>query len=175
MRRVAAVLLLAAAAACGDDDPVDVDLLDPELVVGKYDYRTLAFDIEGPTFGSYDILRVLSLDPATHFLVIVDDGTAQLVFEHPTNGTLQPANGSYRMLPDGVRIEFRNPGQPGVLLIPQVLDLVYDEATGELSFIEEVSVPLSRLETLFPALAEEPLADPVPGTLTVVFEPRQEG
>ena len=172
-RALAALLLVAGVVACGDDDgPTSTDALDSELVVGKYDYQTLAFDIAGPTFGSYDILQALNLDPDTHFLVIANDGTAQLAFEAPNTGALRIAQATYRMLGDGVRIEFQNAERPAELLIPQVIDLVYDETTDELTFTGDVSVALSRLEALFPELAEEPLGDPGPGTLTVVFEPR---
>ena len=172
------VLLLAAGlggglAGCDDDDPTDLeDLLDQELVVGTYDYQTLAFDVSGQTFGEYDLLDATQLDPSTHFLIIANDGTVDLAFQDPASGGLEIAGGDYEMLEDGLRITFDNAGLPGRLLIPQTLELTYDDESGELSFVGDVPAARTRLVELVPELEDEPLGDPVPGSLTVVFEPR---
>ena len=173
LRAATAVGLAVGITACdGAGDIINPNLLDQSLVVGTYDFEALEFDVAGSTFGSYDILTALNLDPTTHFLVIANDGTAQLAFQNPNTGALDPANGTYEMLENGLRISFENAGQPGVLLIPQILDLIYDSETGSLTFIGDVAVPLDRLVSLVPELDGEPLNDPVPGSLTVVFTPR---
>jgi hypothetical protein len=165
--------LAAGAGACGDDDdPVGPDLLDEDLVVGTYNYETLSFDVAGQTFGAYDLLQSLNLEPSSHFLVIANDGTAQLAFQNPETGALQVANASYDMTEDGVRIRFQNSTLPAQLLIPQTVELRYNVESKRLSFVDDLSVSLARLVELAPELEGEPLDDPVPGTLTVVFTPR---
>jgi hypothetical protein len=171
-RSVGALLVVLSLVGCGDDDLTGSNTLDPDLVRGTYDPTTLSFDVAGSVFGEYDILAALDRDPSTHFLVLSNDGTAQLAFLNPTSGQLEPANGTYRMLEDGVRIEFNNAGQPGLLLLPQILELTYDEETGTLTNRSEVAVGLARLISLVPELDGEPLSDPVPGVLAVVFTPR---
>jgi hypothetical protein len=166
-----ALALMVGAAACGgDDDITDLNLLDPELVVGTYDPTTLTFDVAGQTFGEYDLLAGLQTDEVPPLLVISNDGVAQLVFLDPATGRFEIGEGSYTMLEDGVRIAFASAGAPGRLLLPQTLDLVYD--SGQLSFTGEIQAPLDRLVSLVPELDGEPLSDPVGGVLSVVFTPR---
>lgn len=168
-----ALVVAAGVGACDDDDDLTgPDLLDAELVVGTYNYETLSFDVAGQTFGAYDLLQALNLDPSTHFLVIANNGTAQLAFQNPETGALTPAEGTYDMMEDGIRIRFQNASQAAPLLIPQILELRYSAESERLSFVGDLSVPLARLVELAPELEGEPLDDPVPGTLTVVFTPR---
>ncbi|MFO7894719.1 MAG: hypothetical protein R6U63_13370 [Longimicrobiales bacterium] len=171
---LAALLLLAiAAGACGEDeDLTDVNLLDSELVVGTYDPTTLTFDVAGQTFGEYDLLAGFADDDIPPQLVLANNGTAQLAFLDPETGILVPGNGSYTMLEDGVRITFNSAGDPGTLLLPQTLDLTFDDADGTLTFSSEIQAQLDRLVTLAPELEGEPLSDPVGGLLTAVFTPR---
>lgn len=172
LRAALGLILVGGLAACGDDDPVDLNLLDVELVVGTYDPTTLTFDVAGPTFGEYDLLAGLQTDEVPPLLVISADGVAQLVFLNPSSGRFEIGEGSYVMLEDGVRIAFVSSSAPGRLLLPQTLDLVYNETSGVLSFSGEIQAPLARLVTLVPALDGEPLSDPVGGVLAVEFTPR---
>ena len=105
-------------------------------------------------------------------MIISSDGVAQLVFLDPSTGRLETGEGSVRMLADGVRIVFVTAMIPGRLLLPQTLDLLYDETSGQLSYTAETQVPLNRLVALVPELADEPLSDPVGGVLTAEFTPR---
>lgn len=171
-RTALALTLVAVVAGCGDDGTTDVDLLDAEKVVGTYDPTTLTFDVTGPTFGEYDLLAGFQDDDIPPQLVIANNGTAQLAFLDPETGVLTTGNGSYTMLEDGVSIAFDNASDPETLLLPQTLDLVYDEETSELTFADTIQAPLSRLVTLAPELQDEPLSDPVGGLLDVVFTPR---
>lgn len=174
-RRLAATALLLLAAgvgACGDEEITDLDLLDPELVVGTYDPTTLTFDVAGQTFGEYNLLEGLQTDEVPPLLVISNDGVAQLVFLDPATGRFQIGEGSYTMLENGVQIAFASGDAPGRILLPQTLDLVYDSESGELGFSDEIQAPLGRLVDLVPELDGEPLSDPVGGLLSVVFTPR---
>ncbi|MGK7311463.1 MAG: hypothetical protein ACN0LA_04430 [Candidatus Longimicrobiales bacterium M2_2A_002] len=161
------------AGACGGDPFAEsgVDPLDPTLVIGTYDPTTLSFDVEGSTFGEYDLLAALP-DTEPPRLIISSDGVAQLVFLDPGTGRLETGEGSVRMLADGVRIAFVTADVPGRLLLPQTLSLLYDETSGTLSYTAETRVPLNRLVALAPELTDEPLSDPVGGVLTVEFTPR---
>lgn len=171
--RFAAVLALTGVVAgCGDDGTTDVDLLDAGNVVGTYDPTTLTFDVAGQTFGEYDLLAGFQDDDIPPQLVIANNGTAQLAFLDPETGVLTTGNGSYTMLEDGVSIEFENASDPETLLLPQTLELVYNEETGQLTFADTIQAPLSRLVTLAPELQDEPLSDPVGGELDLVFTPR---
>ena len=159
--------------ACGGDPFAEsgVDPLDAALVIGTYDPTTLSFDVEGSTFGEYDLLAALP-DEEPPRLIISSDGVAQLVFLDPGTGRLETGEGSVRMLADGVRIAFVTADVPGRLLLPQTLSLLYDETSGSLSYTAETQVPLNRLVALAPELTDEPLSDPVGGVLTVEFTPR---
>lgn len=168
-----ALVLAVGVVACGDDPLAgpNPDLLDRELVVGIYDPTTLSFDVAGPTFGEYDVLAGIPIEEPPR-LILASDGVAQLVFLNPSTGRLETGEGGYGMLEDGVRISFVAADVPGRLLLPQTLDLLYDETSGELSFSAEIQVPLARLVDLVPELADEPLSDPVGGVLTAEFTPR---
>ncbi len=166
------LLLAFGVAACGGDDPVDVNTLDPELVVGTYDPTILTFDVAGQTFGVYDLLTGFQTDEIPPLLVLSNNGTAQLVFLDPVTNQFRIGDGTYTMLEDGVRIAFENASDPLTMLLPRTLDLTYDATEGTLSLSEEIQAPLDRLVTLAPTLDGEPLSDPVGGLLEVVFTPR---
>lgn len=170
---ILSLLLLAfGVAACGKDDPVDVNTLDSELVVGTYDPTTLTFDVAGQTFGEYDLLAGFQTDEIPPLLVLSSNGGAQLVFLDPVTNQFRIGDGTYTMLEDGLRVSFNNSSDPLTMLLPQSLELTYDAADGTLSLSQEIQAPLDRLVTLASDLDGEPLSDPVGGLLTVVFTPR---
>jgi hypothetical protein len=173
-RRAALALALitaAGAAACGDD-PAEPSTVELDLVVGTYDPTTLTFDVTGPTFGEYDLLAGLPTQQNPPRLVVARDGTIQLVFEDPSTGQFTISNGTYELTGEGIQISFESAAGPGTLLLPQVLDLTLDMDTGQLRYSADTQATLSRLVTLVPDLAGEPLANPVSGLLTAVFTPR---
>lgn len=169
---VAVLLLSLGATACGNNDAVAVNGMDPELVVGIYDPTALTFDVEGSTFGVYDLLAGFADDDVPPQLVLANNGAAQLAYLDPQTGFLVTGLGSYAMLENGVRLSFNSAADPGKLLLPRTLDLTYDDTDGTLSFSQVIQVPLNRLVALAPELDGEPLADPVGGLLTAVFTPR---
>lgn len=163
------VLALAAlAAACGDDEEItEPETLDPEDVAGTYDPTLLTFDVSG-SLPAKDILDGLG-EGIPPRLVVSLNHTFQVVFIDPVTGEFQSREGEYTLLEDGVRLEFRSASDAMSLLLPQNLELTQGDGGATLGFSGEIDVSRARLRELVPEFEEEPLADPVPGTLDIVF------
>ncbi|MFW6040171.1 MAG: hypothetical protein ACOC9N_03755 [Gemmatimonadota bacterium] len=163
---VAAVLVGALAAACGDD-PTEPAATCDGTAAGVYDPTTLAFDVNG-NLPERDILA--RIDPALVPRLVVDRvGGFQLVFLDPETGGATLADGVCRTIEDGIELTFDDPASAQRILLPSRLPLEYDADAGILSFQGAVSVSRERLRALVPEFAGEPLSDPVPGRLTVIF------
>ncbi len=161
------LLALAALAACGSDRSTTGPTLDASLVEGFYTPTVLSFDPQGslPPTNLLDAIGQ-QIQP---YLFVGTDGRFMFLFID--NQTKLPAlvEGSYRTIENGIRLSFNNANQAEMLLLPKDLDLTFDQNAGTLSFSGTIQAPLARLFQLVPDWQNEPLADPVPGTLTVEF------
>lgn len=170
MRRrliLAALAVLAPAlSACGGDDPTEPGI-DPELVAGIYTPTVLGFDPQG-SLQEVNLLDGIGQE-IVPFLSVATNRSFQFLFIDNQTKEVVVASGTYETLTGGIRLTFKNATDARRLLLPTTLDLSFDELAGTLSFTGDVSAPRARLFELVPEWANEPLADPVPGTLTVEF------
>ncbi|MEJ2218220.1 MAG: hypothetical protein P8099_16550 [Gemmatimonadota bacterium] len=164
---VAVAALAAAATACGSRSTTTGPTLDPTLVEGFYTPTVLSFDPQGslPVANLLDAIGQ-EVEP---YLFIGTDRRFRFLFVDKQTGLPTLAEGSFRMLEDGIRLSFNKASDAAILLLPQNLDLTFDQTAGTLSFSGSIQVPRSRLFELVPDWQNEPLTDPVPGTLTVEF------
>lgn len=159
--------LVVAMAAC-DSESTGPDLGRSE-VAGTYDLTTLAFDPQGSLaevsledrFGGV-------LDPQ---LILSANGNVQLFYTDPVTGLGRTVNGTFTTTSTGARITFAQSGTFGEIFFPRTLQLGFNATAGTLEFTGSAgsSIARDRLVGLVPALADEQLLDPVPGTLRIVF------
>lgn len=166
MIQAALAVILPGLAACGGDDPTEPGL-DPELVAGIYTPTTLSFDPQG-SLPEVNLLDGIGQE-IVPFLSIATNRSFQFLFIDNQTKEVVVAGGTYETLADGIRLRFQSASDARRLLLPTELDLTFAELAGTLSFSGEVAAPRSRLFELVPDWAQEPLADPVPGTLAVEF------
>lgn len=154
-------------AACGDRATSTGPTLDPTLVEGFYTPTVLSFDPQG----SLPVANLLDAigQEVQPYLFIGTDGRFTFLFVDQQTGRPALVEGSFKMLEDGIRLSFDNTSDAATLLLPQNLDLTFDQNAGTLSFSGSIQAPRSRLFQLVPDWQNEPLTDPVPGTLTVEF------
>jgi|GEM_PF-514749 len=174
-RRMAGTAALAAlvlfGSACDDDDPARVDV--PDLtradVAGVYDMTILTFDPQGLGLPEADMLA--RLDPGTvpQLVVAANEDSLQLVFRRPGE-LVRTVAGSYRLGDTSIEVRFANSTEPGLILLPQTFDLNFDETEGELWYAAPVPVDTTRLFELVDEWSGEPVTNPLPGQLEVVFD-----
>ncbi|HUG39468.1 MAG TPA: hypothetical protein VMM12_03230 [Longimicrobiales bacterium] len=154
---------------CGDDGPTGPGLT-LEAVAGVYDPTELTFDPQGSPPPGDVLAQIQATQPQ---LVISVTGGFQIAFLDPVTGFIRTPGGIADPTADGVRLAFNNQADADLLLLPRTLVLTFHEDTGTLTFSGSVSVPRSRLLSLFPDLyGSEAFQDPTPGTLIVTFERR---
>lgn len=164
----AALATLALLPACGDDPTEPTVVPCGEAEAGVYEPTTLTFDVNG-NLPERDILD--RIDPTLRPELIVDlVGGFQLAFRDPGTGRFTTAEGDCTRVADGVRLEFDDATDAQRLLLPSTLPLDHDADAGTLSFQGSVAVSRARLQALVPEFKDEPLSDPVPGDLAVLFE-----
>lgn len=161
------LLFLAALTACGSNKSTTGPTLDPALVEGLYAPTALSFDPQGslPVVSLLDSISQ-QIQPE---LWVGTKGGFEFLFFNSQSRLPDVANGTYSMLENGVRLNFQNLSDAEKLLLPQQLDLTFDQNAGTLSFNGTIQAPRTRLFQLVPEWQNEPLTDPVPGTLVVEF------
>lgn len=163
----AAVALGTLAAACGDDGPTEPQDLPCEAMAGVYEPTTLTFDVNG-NLSEQDILA--RIEPVLRPLLVIDRvGGFQLAFRDSETGRFTTAEGTCTLVDQDAELEFSEATDAERLLLPARLPLDYDGDSGTLSFQGAVSVSRTRLQALVPEFSDEPLTDPVPGDLAVIF------
>jgi hypothetical protein len=164
-----AVMAAAALSACGDSsDPIQVVDVD---VRGTYDLTALKFDPQG-SLPEVDLKsRITGTIPR---LTLASNGLAQLVFVDPETGLVTLSNATYSVTAAGaVKLDF---GTANTLytktLLSRNMTFSYTSATRTLTFAgtSPDGVSRTRLIQLAPEWKDEQLFDPVPGTLTVIFQ-----
>ena len=167
MRRAVLPILVVALGivACGDDPAAPT--IGRDEVAGTYVLTTLSFDPQG-SLPDTDIRSRLETTQIPRLTVSGASDAFQLVFNNP-DGTLQVVSGTYRLRQEGIRLSFQNETDAQRILLPRNAELTFNAASGTLSFTADTSVRLSRLRQLVPEFQNEPLSDPVPGRLRVVF------
>jgi hypothetical protein len=169
--RVKLVPLLAAAllAACNGESTTAPGLPSAD-VAGVYDLTILTFDPQG-SLPEVDIKSRLGLAVQPR-LFLGTNGIAQLVYQDPNTQLEVSSQGSYSTSPNTVAVIFSDTNYVGFLLSRAMrFQFSSADSTRTLSFdsLDPDGVPLARLTALVPEWADEPLIDPVPGTLHVVF------
>lgn len=172
-RPLGLVLVGAAAVAggCGEGGGSQLGpTLEPEAVTGVYDITRLTFDPDGSVAGADIAARLDAAEPPRLFVAL--DLTFQLAYVDPATNKFVDVDGTYETLIDGIRLSFPSREAAQAILLPQQIDLTFDEASGTLSFDGGVDADLSRLVELVPEYAEEQFPDPVRGALEVEFTRR---
>lgn len=164
------VVLALAVLACGDSGN------EPELprgdVAGVYDLSVLTFDPQGQALGTVDIRSRLGQDQ-TPSLNLSADGRAQLIYQDPQSGFIEQVPADFSTGNGTVRVVFaEGTTKYRQILLPSSITFLYDEEAGTLTFSGISDASRARLQTLVPEWKDEPLSDPVPGTLTIVFKRR---
>lgn len=165
-RAVLPTLIVALGIAACSDDPA-APTIGRDEVAGAYVLTTLSFDPQG-SLPDTDILSRLEATQIPKLTVSGTSDAFQLVFNNP-DGTLNVINGTYRLREEGIRLSFKNDADAQRVLLPRNAELTLNDAAGTLSFNSSSQIPLSRLRQLVPEFQDEPLSDPVPGQLRVVF------
>ena len=96
------------------------------------------------------------------------------MFRDPATGFVTIASATYQLRGFGIEVTFDRATDAARILLPRRVNLTLDAAASTLQFSGEATVPLARLQQLVPEWADLPLADPVPGVLTVAFTRRQD-
>jgi len=154
--------------ACGENAGLVGPVIDRADVAGVYNLTTLTFDPQG-SLPARDVLALLEQADRPQLVLGRTDNTFQLAFRDPTSGLIEPLTGTYDLLARGVRLNFPAPSDGQRLLLPQRVDLMFAAESITLTFEGTLSVPLPRLRELVPAFREEPLSNPVPGRLALLF------
>lgn len=168
---VLAVALLGLA-GCGED--ATAPTVGRDQVAGTYDISVLAFDPAGGALQERSLLAQLPPSDRPEFNVSPLGNTAQLVFRDPATGFVTIASATYQLRGFGIEVTFDRATDAARILLPRRVNLTLDAAASTLQFSGEATVPLARLQQLVPEWADLPLADPVPGVLTVAFTRRQD-
>lgn len=168
-RPAVALLVILGTAGCGGGDGFAPNTIQPEEVAGLYNLTTLTFDPMGSLPNQNILARI---DTTFRQLVVSLDTTFQLAFIDPTTQKIEPLEGKYVLEADGIELVFRTDGDAQLLLLPRRLGLDFDQQAQVLSFGDSVSVSLTRVRQLIPEFQNEPLSDPLPGDLVVVFRRR---
>jgi hypothetical protein len=164
------VAMAAVLGACGDDDPSGPD--EPDLtredVAGEYTLVTLSFDPSG-SLPAANLLDRIDFAEVPSLIVAANEDSLQLVFR--VNGELlRIVPGGYDLRDDGITAELQNALVPAEILMPRTLLYDYNELQGTLRFSGAMSADTTRLFELVPEWSGEPVTDPLPGVLTVVFD-----
>lgn len=154
--------------ACGDGGtgPNTPDLTRAD-VAGIYDMTELSFDPQG-SLPSTDLLARLDAANLPQLVVSSNKDSVQLIFREP-GGLFRTPRGSYVLGDDDITITMANASEPGELLLPRTLTYEFDGAAETLSFAGLINADTTRLFALVPEWSDEPVVNPLPGTLTVEF------
>ena len=154
-------------AGCGEDEITEPPRLDVSVVAGLYSLTQLSFDPQG-SLPAADLLPALNTVPTLNLTTSLQ---AQILVQDPVTSLVFTINGTFQTTEDGIRLQFPEGSGNATLLLPSPLNLTFDEQAKTLTFSGAVQggIPRDRLIELVPALAEEQLLDPVPGTLVVQF------
>jgi len=154
-------------AGCGEDSVTEPPRLDVSVVSGMYSLTQLSFDPQG-SLPAVDLLPALNQVPTLNLTTTLQ---TQIVVQDPVTSLVFTINGTYQTTEDGVRIQFPEGAGNQNLLLPSPLNLTYDQQAKTLTFSGAVQGGISRerLIQLVPALADEQLLDPVPGSLVIEF------
>lgn len=170
MRRLVFCALAAFALGCGDDDDNGTGpTIDPVLVAGVYELQVLAFDPQG-MLPEIDLLQRISESQVPQ--LIVTETQFQLVYRDPATGLVSTSNGDYTLTREGIRLNFPTAAEAQGMLLPQRALFTYDANLRALWFEQNTSVSLERFRQLAPEYEDEPLTNPVPGRLEVIFQVR---
>lgn len=157
-------------AACSDSsDPVQVVDVD---VRGNYDLTALKFDPQG-VLPEVDLKsRITSTIPK---LNLATNNQAQLVFTDPNTGLITVSNATYTVNNAGnqISLDFGTANTSYTqTFLSRKMTFGYNQTTHALTFstASPDGVTRARLIQLVPEWKDEQLLDPVPGTLTVVFQ-----
>lgn len=170
-----AVLTMAAAlalgpVACDDDDGTGPrpPALSRADVAGQYEMVALSFDPQGilPQENLLDDLDDVSVP---ELVVSSTEDSLQLVFRDPEGGLVRTEPGSYDLGDTGIAVRFRTASEPGKLLLPRNIPLTYSEEEGDLSFSGQIQADTTRLFQLVEEWSGEPVSNPLPGVLQVIF------
>ena len=168
---LSAALAAVVSTGCGDSGPVEPNI-PVEDIAGAYRLTALTFDPQG-SLPSADVLaRLRGLGKPDPTLTLLEDGSLQLLFEDPANVLLRLVDGSFLTTPGGVDADFgTNAAYRSLLLSRRMLFSV--DGAGSLVFDGSPpdGLPQSDLIRLVTEWAGEPLTNPVPGSLRVVFGP----
>lgn len=174
MKRFAfAIISALALTACGDtDNPIQVVDVD---VRGTYDLTTLKFDPQGVLPEVNLRTRLTGTIPR---LNLAANGQAQLVFVDPETNLITLSNASYTLNNAGttVRVDFGTANTAYTkTFLSKTMTFNYSSTARTLTFTgpSPEGVARTRLLQLVPEWSGEQLLDPVPGSLTVVFQVTQ--
>lgn len=166
----ALVALASLAAACGGDDGTGprAPLLTRADVAGQYELVALSFDPQG-TLPQKDLLARLDSVNVPQLVVSSAKDSLQLVFRDPNGGLFITEPGSYRLGDTGITVTFKSSTEPAKLLLPRTFTLGYSEEEADLAFAGTIQADTARLFELVPEFSGEPVTNPLPGSLQVVF------
>ncbi len=164
---IAALLVWGAVSGCGGREPAG-PTIDRSAVAGIYHLTALSFDPQG-SLPKTDILGRLAPADRPELAISRTDNRFRLAFRDPGTGLPELVEGTYTLLDDHIRLNFKKSADARSILLPQRLELDFDKVTMTLSYLANTDVSLARLRELVPEFRNEQLPDPVFGELTVVF------
>lgn len=171
MRALAVVAaMIGVASGCGESN-VEPNIPRDE-VAGSYRLAALTFDPQGSLPAVDAAARLAALDKPDPALTLLEDGRLQLLFEDPASRLLHLVEGTFRTTPEGIVTDLGSANGYRALLLPR--QAVYARVPGDTLVFDGLApdgVSREALFALVPEWDQEPLVDPVPGTLKIVFEP----
>lgn len=168
-RLLTLVVVVAGLAGCDDDSPFAPDRLPRDAVAGIYSMTRLTFDPDGDAFEEVDVLTIFPAEARPELDLLRTTDVFQLFFRDPDSQRRELLEGDYSRMAGGIRLVLPADPAAETILFPGEIELEFDSTAHTLAFEGAVDVPLGRLRTLVPELGDEPLADPVPGVLSVTF------
>ncbi|MGH7476320.1 MAG: hypothetical protein ACRELD_08525 [Longimicrobiales bacterium] len=170
LRCATPLVALLVTTAC-DSDPTDPGIPRADLQ-GVYDFTILSFDPQG-SLPEVDIRARLGaeFEPT---LNLISTGSAQLVYQDAQTGAVETVPGTFTTGSTTVTITFTEGTPFHRVLLSRSMTFQWNATARTLTFADTApdGVDLTRLRELVPEWEDEPLSDPVPGELTIVFTHR---